>query len=113
MIVSKQAQQDQAKVTAVPAQAQKVPAQPGQDAFAVILDLLGETDALGQGASDSTMGPIDGQIDQETTVNPSADQIAATAKIADWLAANPASLAALNAVAGSTAGSFPAGFVTA
>jgi len=113
MIVSKQAQQEQAKVTAVPAQAQKVPAQPGQDAFAVILDLLGETDALGQGASDSTMGPIDGQIDQETTVNPSADQIAATAKIADWLAANPASLAALNAVAGSTAGSFPSGFVTA
>lgn len=113
MIVSKQAQQEQAKVTAVPAQAQKVPAQPGQDAFAVILDLLGETDALGQGASDSTMGPIDGQIDQETTVNPSADQIAATAKIADWLAANPASLADLNAVAGSTAGSFPSGFVTA
>ncbi len=113
MIVSKQAQQEQAKVTAVPAQTQKVPAQPGQDAFAVILDLLGETDALGQGASDSTMGPIDGQIDQETTVNPSADQIAATAKIADWLAANPASLAALNAVAGSTAGSFPSGFVTA
>ena len=113
MIVSKQAQQEQAKVSAPAAQAQLTPVQSGKDAFGVLLALLAKADGVNSDAELSVDLSSDVTTENQALENLSADQATAAAKFADWLAANPASLAALNALAGSASGSMPSNFAAA
>jgi len=103
MIVSSQAQNDASKVAKSTAQPAANAAQMDSSAFNLLLAILNQSDS-GAGAGTFGLAAVLGEDPGGSPVGDDLtdEQAAIAAKIADWLAANPASLAALSGLAGSS-----------
>jgi flagellar hook-length control protein FliK len=95
MIEASQSQKQAPKLGQVAAQTQNTTVQAGEEVFSLLLAMMN-----GEGDASDVLTSLSNVTDDLSGLDLSAiaDRDARSAKIADWFAANPASLAALNAL---------------
>jgi flagellar hook-length control protein FliK len=104
MILASQSQKEAPKLAQSAVQSQNTTVQVGEEAFSLLLAMMN-----GQGDSADALTSLADASDDLAglDLNAIADKDARAAKIADWFAANPASLAALGALSSVGAGAMP------